>query len=125
MIYENSYIYIEKEDSTIPWLKIFAKEGCKEMSQCDPKTKEAIWLALDIIERQLIDYYNPIKINIASFGNYHPEVHWHIMARFEDDSHYPEPMWGKRQRDGKDYTEDFDIFLKRVKAALEEGFALI
>jgi diadenosine tetraphosphate (Ap4A) HIT family hydrolase len=38
------------------------------------------------------------KINIASFGNLLPQVHWHIMARFETDSYFPEPMWGQKQR---------------------------
>jgi hypothetical protein len=38
-------------------------------------------------------YFNADKIDIASFGNLLPQVHWHIMARFETDSYFPEPMW--------------------------------
>jgi diadenosine tetraphosphate (Ap4A) HIT family hydrolase len=46
----------------------------------------------------MLSYFNADKINIASFGNLLPQVHWHIMARFETDSYFPEPMWGQKQR---------------------------
>ncbi len=52
-------------------------------------------------EKVMIEFYNPTKINIAMFGNYVPHFHIHIMARFKDDSHFPEPMWGKKLRDAK------------------------
>jgi hypothetical protein len=38
----------------------------------------------------ILSYFNADKINIASFGNLLPQVHWHIMARFETDSYFPE-----------------------------------
>ena len=40
----------------------------------------------------MLDYFQPDKINIASFANYLPQVHWHIMARFAYDRHFPEPV---------------------------------
>jgi diadenosine tetraphosphate (Ap4A) HIT family hydrolase len=27
-----------------------------------------------------------------------PHVHWHVIPRFADDAHFPEPVWGARQR---------------------------
>ena len=35
------------------------------------------------------------KINLASFGNMVPHVHWHIIPRWQDDRHFPEPVWGR------------------------------
>ncbi len=98
-IYENKNIRIEIEASEIPWLKIFAQIPCKEMSECDAATRQQIWLLLDLIEREMLRYFKPDKINIASFANYVPQVHWHIMARYKEDSYFPEPMWGKKQRE--------------------------
>ena len=63
-----------------------------------------------LIETEMIKYYNPKKINIAMFGNYLPQLHIHVMARFEEDSYFPEPMWGKKQRDAKLDLPDFDKF---------------
>ena len=31
-------------------------------------------------------------------------VHWHIIARYRDDSHFPESIWGIKQRDNNPET---------------------
>ena len=111
-IYENELVRIEIEESEIPWLKIFAQDTCKEMTDCDSKTKQQIWSLLDLIEKEMIGYYKPEKINIASFANYVPQVHWHIMARFKEDSFFPEPMWGTKQRDAELELPSMDGFIQ-------------
>ena len=115
-IYENELIKIETESSEIPWLKIFTQKSIKEFSQCDKKTKEEIFKLLDIIEKEMLDYYCCEKINIASFGNYVPHVHFHIMARFKEDSYFPEPMWGKKQREANLTLPSFDEFILKLKS---------
>lgn len=113
-IYQNDHIRIEIEASEIPWLKIFAKQSCKEMTDCDAETKKQIWTLLDIIEKEMLEYFQPEKINIASFANYVPQVHWHIMARYKEDSFYPEPMWGKKQREAHLVLPSMDGFISRL-----------
>ena len=49
-----------------------------------------------VVERTLRTLLNPTKVNIASFGNVVPHVHWHVIPRFEGDPHYPNPVWGAR-----------------------------
>ena len=98
-IYSNPFGYIEQHSSDIPWIKIFSAHPFKELSDCDPKTREFLFTCMDICERTMIEFYKPEKINIAIFGNYLPHVHIHVMARFKEDSHFPEPMWGEKQRD--------------------------
>ncbi len=118
IIYQNDLIKIEIEPFEIPWLKIFTQKKIKEFSQCDIKTKDSILNALDVIEKEMLSYFNTTKINIASFGNYVPHVHFHIQARFENDSFFPEPTWGKKQRDGKLDLPNFEIFYKNIIAIL-------
>ena len=85
---------------------------------CDKETKLMIWDALDIIEKSMLKYFKCDKINIASFGNYVPHVHFHIMARFKNDNYFPEPMWGKQQRDTTINIENLDNFYIDIKTAL-------
>jgi diadenosine tetraphosphate (Ap4A) HIT family hydrolase len=113
-IYENPSIFIEVEESEIPWLKIFTKTAYRELSQTPVEVKAEIFSTLDIIEREMLSYYQPTKINIASFGNYLPHVHFHIMARFKEDSYFPEPMWGEKQRDAKLHLPSFEDFLTNL-----------
>ena len=114
IIYQNKHIKIEQESSEIPWLKIFTQTPYQEMSQVPSEIRLEIYTLLDTIEKEMIAYFEPTKINIASFGNYMPHVHWHIMARFEKDSYYPEPMWGKKQRDSTLPLPDMDGFIERL-----------
>jgi len=117
-LYETDTVRIEREESEIPWLKIFTKHPYREMSELPAPLRLEIYTLLDIIEKEMIAYYRPTKINIASFGNYMPHVHWHIMARFEEDSYFPEPMWGKKQRESKLDLPSFEIFIKNLKITL-------
>ncbi len=114
IIYTNDIFYIEKEEATIPWLKIFTQKKYKELSDCDKRTKNILFDTIDIIEKSMIEFYNPTKINIAIFGNYLPRLHIHIMARFKDDSHFPEPMWGKKQRENNLTLPDFNNFKEKL-----------
>lgn len=118
-IYQNSLIRIEVESSEIPWLKVFTQEPYKEFSETPALVKIEIWRVMDIIEKEMIAFFNPDKINLASFGNYVPHVHWHIMARFRHDSYFPEPMWGVKQRKGTYKLEGFDAFIARLLPQLE------
>jgi len=118
IIYEDKDIYIQKEESQIPWLKIFTKEPYKELGDLPKKLRVRLWDVYDIVEKEMKSYYKPTKINMASFANMLPRVHIHIMARFENDSHYPNTMWGEKLRDTSIELPDKEEFLKRLVGAL-------
>jgi diadenosine tetraphosphate (Ap4A) HIT family hydrolase len=119
-IYEDDILFIEVEKSEIPWLKIFPVKKYKELSDCDSKTREKLLDTMLLIETQMIKYYNPKKVNIAMFGNYLPHLHIHVMARFENDSYFPEPMWGQKQRDSSLNLPSFEAFVYTIKNKLQE-----
>ena len=79
----------------------FYQNAVKELTDCDEATQKRAFEAVLTAEKVMRKFYNPTKINIASFANYVPRVHFHVMARFESDSFFPEPMWGKKQREGE------------------------
>jgi len=119
IIYEDREFYIEKEENEIPWLKIFTKEPYCELGDMPKELRERLWEIYDIVEDEMKAYYKPKKINMASFANMLPRVHIHVMARFEEDSHFPNPMWGEKLREGKLNLPDENIFHKRVFEALQ------
>ena len=110
MIFENELVSVEVEASEIPWIKVFTKRKIKEFSECTPEEKLEIFRIIDFTEKSMLEYFNADKINIASFGNMLPHVHWHVMARFEVDSYFPEPMWGAKQRESQLDLPSFEVF---------------
>jgi len=120
IIYENNNITIQKEKSQVPWFIIFTKDPYKEMSDVPYPIRLEIYELLNKIELLMLDYYKPSKINIASFGNYMPKVHWHIMARFRNDNYFPEPMWGVKQREERLELPSFEDFCEKIKVHLKD-----
>ena len=54
--------------------------------------------AVAVVEQALREHLAPTKINIAALGNMVPHLHWHVIARFAWDSHFPSPVWASAQR---------------------------
>lgn len=61
-----------------------------EQSQC--------MRALALVERAVREHLWPDKVNLASLGNVVPHLHWHVVARYAHDSHFPAPVWAAAQR---------------------------
>ena len=120
IIYEDFSLYVEKEESEIPWLKIFTKEPYKELGDVPLKLRKKLWDTYDLIEYEMTHYYHPEKINMASFANLLPRVHIHVMARFKEDSYFPQPMWGEKQRESNLDLPNEEEFYKRVFHALTQ-----
>ena len=54
--------------------------------------------AVVAIEQVLLEQLKPTKINLAALGNAVPHLHWHVIGRFEWDSHFPASVWTAPQR---------------------------
>lgn len=73
----------------------------REMSELDAAQRQALMNVVFSVEAVILALFKPHKINLASFGNMVPHVHWHVIPRWLDDRHFPEPIWGAVQREGR------------------------
>ena len=102
------------------FLRVIWLAHVREMTDLEPAEREHCLLVVFAVERALRDTLRPDKINVASLGNQVSHVHWHVIPRFIDDAHFPEPVWGARQRDGTPRPFDIGQFrarLTRVRGA--------
>lgn len=118
IIYTQTDFYIEVHESEIPWLKIFTTQKYKELTDAPKPLRKKLYEVMECLEEEMRTYYQPEKINIATFGNYLPHLHIHVMARYKEDSYFPEPMWGEKQREGKLELPDSKPFYEKVKNSL-------
>jgi diadenosine tetraphosphate (Ap4A) HIT family hydrolase len=54
--------------------------------------------AVALVEEALRRHLRPHKVNLASLGNAVPHLHWHVIARWPWDAHFPGPVWAVEQR---------------------------
>jgi diadenosine tetraphosphate (Ap4A) HIT family hydrolase len=91
----------------------------KEMSELKPAERERIMRVVFALEQALVSVVAPDKVNLASFGNQVPHVHWHVIPRFRDDPHFPNPVWGAKLREGgKPLPADFAMRMRKTLDAL-------
>lgn len=87
----------------------FSDLGAAERAEC----MEAVVAVEQAMRRHLA----PAKVNIASLGNAVPHLHWHVIARFAWDSHYPGSVWAAPLRSPP--QQQLDELVER-RAVLEE-----
>jgi len=81
------------------FLRVILNAHVKEMTDLSVADQQALMRVVWAAETALREVLAPDKINLASLGNVVPHLHWHVIARFEDDPHFPNPVWGARLRD--------------------------
>lgn len=72
----------------------------KEMSDLAAADRAHCMAVVLGVEQALRRLLRPEKINLASLGNMVAHLHWHVIPRFTDDPHFPQPVWAARQREG-------------------------
>lgn len=66
----------------------------REMTDLSSVQQQFLMSVVFGVEATIRALFRPDKINLASFGNMVPHVHWHVIPRWADDRHFPEPIWG-------------------------------
>jgi len=70
----------------------------REMTDLAPADRGHLMEVVFAVEAALRARLEPTKMNVASLGNLVPHLHWHVIPRFGDDTHFPAPVWAAPQR---------------------------
>lgn len=90
---------IQVDDPLFPgYFRVIWNKHIAEMSDLTDDERQLLEKVLLTVEKVVREQMQPDKINWAQFGNMVPHLHWHIIARYRDDSHFPESIWGLKQR---------------------------
>jgi diadenosine tetraphosphate (Ap4A) HIT family hydrolase len=81
------------------FLRVILNAHIKEMTDLSAADQLALMRVVFAVEAALREVMAPDKVNLASLGNVVPHLHWHVIPRFADDPHFPNPVWGERKRD--------------------------
>ena len=71
-----------------------------EFSDLSSPDRALCMAAVCEVEQALRDHLQPTKINLAALGNVVAHLHWHVIARFDWDTHFPAPVWAEALRPG-------------------------
>jgi diadenosine tetraphosphate (Ap4A) HIT family hydrolase len=80
--------------------RVVWSDHVREFTDLGDAERNYVMQVVAAVERGLRDILAPDKMNLASLGTGVPHLHWHVIPRYADDSHYPEPIWAPAQRAG-------------------------
>jgi len=95
LLWRNTYlrvIGVNDVDYT-GFTRVIWNEHQPEMTSLSEHERSLLMQAVYTIEQVQRDTLSPDKINLASLGNMVPHLHWHLIPRWRDDRHFPDPIW--------------------------------
>jgi diadenosine tetraphosphate (Ap4A) HIT family hydrolase len=109
------------DDPNYPgFCRVIWNDHVKEMSDLNPSERLLLNDAVYRVELALREVLAPAKVNVASLGNVVPHLHWHVIPRFSDDAHFPNPVWASAVRQPDEAVlEARRALLPRLAAAIE------
>ncbi|WP_347986358.1 HIT domain-containing protein [Methylomonas sp. AM2-LC] len=83
-------------DSQYPWyILVPSRPDINEIYQLAITDQQALLAESSLLAEKLQLIYRPDKLNIATIGNLVPQLHMHHIVRYQKDSTWPAPVWGK------------------------------
>lgn len=106
---------IRVKDKNYPaYFRVIVNDHYEELTDLPEALSQELMQAVLEVEKSLRTHLNPKKINVASLGNQVSHVHWHVIARFENDAHFPGSIWDKQVREVP--QKQLDDWKKQVDA---------
>ena len=82
------------DDANHPWLILVPRVAqATEVTDLDAAQQQSLMREIDRAARTL-RVFRPQKLNVAALGNVVPQLHVHVIARYEQDIAWPRPVWG-------------------------------
>jgi diadenosine tetraphosphate (Ap4A) HIT family hydrolase len=88
--------------------RVILNRHVREMTDLSEDERIRLMHVLFGVEKAIRALYQPDKINLASLGNMTPHLHWHVIPRWRDDRHFPQPVWATPQRTQVPYRRAVD-----------------
>ena len=84
------------DDANYPWLVLVPRvAGARELIDLQGEQRHRLADEIDSAAHALRTVFRPRKLNVAALGNVVPQLHVHVIARFEEDPAWPAPVWGR------------------------------
>jgi diadenosine tetraphosphate (Ap4A) HIT family hydrolase len=82
-------------DKRYPWaILVPRREGLRDFHEVAKADKAAFLDEIDRVSEVLKGLTGAHKMNVGALGNMVPQLHVHVVARFEGDAAWPKPVWG-------------------------------
>ena len=84
-----------EDNADYPWVFLVPrKENVRNMLDLNTDERLTLMREIEMVERAMDNLFHPAQTNVAMIGNKTPQLHVHVICRFEGDPLWPETIWG-------------------------------
>lgn len=81
-------------NAAFPWILLIPRQSdLTEIIDLSQTDQHLLIREIALASEVMRDLFSPDKINVASLGNVVPQLHIHVVARYEGDGAWPHPIW--------------------------------
>lgn len=101
------------DDARYPWLLLVPQRpDIVHVLDLAPDDQQLLWDEIRDVTARLNALWRPARVNLGISGIIVPQLHVHLIARFENDAAWPRPVWNV----GVPTTYPADLLASRLDA---------
>ncbi|MEQ9642831.1 MAG: HIT family protein [Alphaproteobacteria bacterium] len=101
------------DDARYPWLLLVPQRAAvTQILDLDVDDQQLLWDEIRFLTTKLNELWRPARVNLGISGIIVPQLHVHLIARFENDAAWPRPVWNI----GVPTTYPADLLASRLQA---------
>lgn len=109
-------------NAAFPWLILIPRRAnIVEIIDLDDTDRELLFKETVLASQIMRQMFQPTKLNVANLGNIVPQLHVHVVARFDKDGAWPGPIWNSGVREDYDSAKLQERLLQ-VQGAFNEVY---
>ena len=107
-------------DRRFPWMILIPRRsGAREIHALPQADRQMLIEEIADVAAVLERATGAQKMNIGALGNLVPQLHIHVVARFEGDAAWPGPVWGSGKAQPYDDAARAALCARLAKAGLQ------
>ena len=83
-----------EDEKHYPWLLLVPRQpNISRIMDLSQQHQLQLMQELNLVQKIMWDEFQPTQLNVAAIGNKTPQLHIHVIARYENDPAWPNTVW--------------------------------
>ncbi len=85
-----------EDNALCPWIFLVPrKENVRNMLDLTTEERVTLMKEMELTERIMTKLFRPTQTNVAMIGNLTPQLHVHVICRYDTDPYWPGTVWNQ------------------------------
>ena len=107
-----------EDNALCPWIFLVPrKQNIRNMLDLTTEERLTLMKEIEIAEQIMVKLFNPTQTNVAMIGNLTPQLHVHVICRYDTDPYWPGTVWNQPAKKYPHHVKE--EIMNRIKKEFE------